>query len=341
MKRIWKILGLALAVFVTTGCGGALTGSAHPEVTLSAWTAYWDMERGLTEYRGLKKRLGSVVYFAASFDANDRLTVPPEVVAARESQRKKGGPKAFLSFVNDVTLKNGQTIEKDTVVLRRVLQSPESTDRHVAEMVALARAGGYDGIELDYERVFKDAPELREKFLDFTYRLSKAAIAENLALRIVLEPSAPFDAGFCRGPEYVVMLYNLYGTHSGPGPKADRVFIEKTLDKMNALPESRAVAFSTGGCRWEKQGLLGQTGKGKFIDQAEAEALRDKYRATAKRDADSAVLSFDYEAEGKAYTVWYADSETLNAWITVAANRGIKGVSLWRLGGNTGITDVK
>ncbi len=342
MKRaIAKILGLALAVFVTTGCGGALTSSAHPEVALSAWTAYWDMESGLGEYRGMKNRLDGLVYFAASFDAEDHLTVPPEVAAAREALRKKGGPRAYLSFVNDVTLKNGQTIEKDTVVLRRVLQSSEHMDRHIAEMIALARAGGYDGIELDYERVFKDAPEFRAQFLDFTYRLSRAAIAENLKLRIVLEPSAPFDAGFCRGPEYVVMFYNLYGTHSGPGPKADRAFIEKTADRMKALPENRSAAFSTGGCRWEKEGLLGQAKKGKFIDQREAEALRDKYRATAKRDEASAALYFDYEAEGRSYTVWYADSETLSAWISAAANRGVKGVSLWRLGGNTGITDVK
>ena len=38
----------------------------------------------------------------------------------------------------------------------------------------------------------------------------------------------PMDAPYSVGPEYMVMLYNLYGLHSGPGPKADGPFIEKT-----------------------------------------------------------------------------------------------------------------
>ena len=56
---------------------------------------------------------------------------------------------------------------------------------------------------------------------------------------------------------------------------------------------------------------------------------------------DDRSMVFKYEDGGRHYTVWYADSETLNAWITVAAERGIDNISLWRLGSNTDIEKVR
>ena len=339
--QFFKACCIAAAIFVTTGCAGPIKSSAHSEVALSAWTAYWDMKSGLQEYDGMKDRLTSVSYFAAYFNAEDHLILPPEVRAARENNRRRSGPQAYLTIVNDWEKSPGMAAEKDLAVLRRVLADDAAMDRHIAEIINLAKNGAYDGVEIDYERVWKDA-QLAPRFLDFTYRLYRAALSAGLKLRIVLEPSAPFDAAFCRGPQYVVMLYNLYGTHSGPGPKADGPFIRKTLQAMTALPENRAAAFATGGCQWEHGGLLGLDIVSKrFMDEKEAVALQEKYQVKAQRDPESAGLFFDYEKEGRRYTVWYADSETLNAWISLAAGQGIGQISLWRLGGNTDMLQVR
>lgn len=32
------------------------------------------------------------------------------------------------------------------------------------------------------------------------------------------------------------MCYNLFGTHSGPGPKADRAFLEQMVARMSNIP---------------------------------------------------------------------------------------------------------
>lgn len=338
MEKILRTLGLSLVILMTTGCGTALQSGAHPEVALSAWAAYWDMESGMAEYGIMRGRLRGLSYFAASFDAQDRLIVPPTVSEARQAALKKDDKRpAYLTIVNDAVGPKGTVLDKDTAVLRRVLADTEAIDRHVAEIVSLGKEGHYDGIELDYERIWKDAPDIVPQFMDFTYRLSKAAIQAGLKLRIILEPSTPFDAGFCRGPEYVVMMYNLYGLHSGPGPKADGPFIEKIVKRMAALPDKRAVALATGGCLWEAASGKAQ----RFLSQREAVELRERYQAKETRDADSAALTFRYREDGKSYVVWYADNETLNAWITLAARQGIPAVSLWRLGGNTDIDKVR
>ena len=89
MEKILRTLGLSLAILVTTGCGTALQSGAHPEVALSAWAAYWDMESGMAEYAAMRGRLRSLSYFAASFDAQDRLVVPDAVAKARQAALKK------------------------------------------------------------------------------------------------------------------------------------------------------------------------------------------------------------------------------------------------------------
>ena len=338
--RSGMICLLFLLCVLMGGCVEAepLRSAQHPPVHLTAWHSYWDMEGGSQDHAALRKKLDAISYFAVSYDENDTLYVPEEVRAMVEEYKRKK-LDTYLTFTNDIIEKRRS--EKDRELLWRLLGDDAAMDRTVEGIVALAASFGVHGVELDYENFAKDE-KLLQRYLVFTYRLSMACVQNNLKLRIVLEPSVPFDAGFAKGPEYVVMLYNLHGKHSGPGAKADRAFIEKTLAKMEALPEKRAVALATGGCLWQDYGLFGlKTGERSFITEREAVALANQHHAVPERDEESAALHFTFEADGHETEVWYADSETLNAWITLAANHGIASVSIWRLGGNVDIGQLR
>lgn len=340
-SRYLGILVLLAGINLSAGCAGAapIASGDHPEVRLSAWTAYWDDQAGQQEYKQLHRKLASVSCFAASYDSNDQLVVPDET--RQQVKLMSGKNKTYLTVVNDSQDKKGRTVEKDKELLKRLLADDDAMDHQVESILAMAADLNCKGVELDYEAFWKDA-KLRSSYLQFTYRLSLACEQAGVPLRIVLEPSAPMDAGFCKGPTYVVMLYNLYGKHSGPGPKADGSFIQKTIKKMEALPGDKAVAIATGGCLWEDYGLLGlKSGRRQFLSQAEAVALRKKHKAVETRDPESADLHYSFDDNGKKTEVWYADAETLNAWITVAADAGVTDVSIWRLGGNEDIRDIR
>lgn len=335
-KRSLVALSAAMS-FCFSGCAAEpLVSGPHEPARLSAWIAEWDAPAGIEEYRHLHRRLDSVSCFAVSFDSDDRPVISDEL---KEIRKKIEGRKTFLTIVNDWQGNDGKGVEKDTKLLKRLLADDGAIERHVASLVKVARDMKCDGLELDYEGFWKDE-SLVAPYMTLTYRLSRACIKAGLELRIVLEPSADFSAGFAKGPTYVVMFYNLYGKHSGPDPKADGPFIEKTVKKMEPLPGDKAAAFATGGCLWENPGWFdGKAGATRFISEAKAEELRRKQNATAQRDA-SGVLYFDYEEKGRHYVVWYSDSETINAWITKAAAEGLRDISLWRLGGNTDIGGV-
>ena len=341
MTKTIKTIALATCFILAAGCSGnfplSVKANDPKPSKYSAWITYWDAKNGEKELLQIKSKIDNLSYFAAYFGENDKLIVPKNIKQLKKNfDKKRLKQKSYLTFVNDVKLPNDQILLKDIDLLRRLFATDESIYKHIESIIKIAKEASYDGIEIDYERIWVDE-NVGIKFSVFINILAQECIKNNLALRVVLEPGIPFEKNiFANGPEYVVMMYNLYGTHSGPGPKADRSFIKRVIDKMQWLPEEKAVAFSNGGCIW------GTDGSKKFITQEEAEALAEKYKPEIEIDTESAAKYFQYNGEnGYLYTVWYADSQTINFWIATARANGISNVSIWRLGGNVKIEELK
>lgn len=302
------------------------------DVENSTWIAYWDLENAKEEINELKNNLDSIYYFAAYFDGNDKLYLPQEIIKTFSDIKVSFKDEEFnhyLSFVNDIKYENKSSSLKDTELLYRLLENEESRRNHIEGIIKLTKEYGFDGIEIDYERIRKDM-QLWDKFLIFCDELYKRADNENLKLRITLESSTPFDKlSFPKGPAYSVMCYNLYGSHSGAGPKADIDFLKKILENMSYLSGRKELAIATGGFDW--------TGDKKAISITEEKAieLQNEYKTNYKRDLSSKAVYFDYvDNNGVSHTVYYADNETLSHWISIINESNKYGIALWKLGGN-------
>ncbi len=338
--RTIKAVMILTSVFVILGCNFSplsVNVVASEPARLSTWLAYWDLDAGHKDLTKLGDGLDKLFFFGAYFDRNDRVIIPPELSGRYGELRKsKGKYVSYLTFINDRQSPDGQIIMKDTEVLRRLFADEAALEKHIDEIVALTLKGGYDGLEIDYEKIWSDE-YLGQTFVHFVNRLYIKTLKTNLKMRVVLEPGTPFaTAGFINGPEYVVMLYNLYGLHSKPGPKANKDFIQKTIARMAPLPGEKAVALATGGCFW------GSNGKKGLLTEVEAKTIAKINDAVERRDEDSQCVVFDYQDKhGVTYEVWYADAKTLKFWISVAQAKGVNNISLWRLGGNVDINKVK
>jgi spore germination protein YaaH len=334
-----KILLALLAIFLLTGCydgrWGKVRAAEQTRDRLSAWLVFWDLEKGAAELKHYTKKFDEVCYFGAYFKNDGTLMLPRELEQANRPAQKREGQTVYLNIVNDRLLPNGGKEFKTTEFLGRLLQDVASRREHIRAIVALAQKERYDGVEIDYERIWKD-DTTKNVFLPFVRELYEEAGSKNLKLRVVLEPGAPYDdVKWPEGPKYVVMFYNLFGTHSGPGPKADKKFIQKTLSKMAALPEPKSVAFATGGCLWSSKG------EKRFITESEAERLLAESKAPQKRDEVSGVVFFKYRKGISVYEVWYADAATLDYWTKLAEESGVRDIALWRLGGNNSLAAFK
>ncbi len=327
---VWTLCALLLAAPMV-GCaeGGAVSA---PEQGIATWVTYWDPPAALEEALPLAGRMERLVYFAAYFDAEDTPFVPAELYDFYDRTQAlfpDAMPRRSLSVVNDLLLADGGSSLKDTKLLWRLFDSAQSMRSHAEDLISLARFDGFDGIEIDYEALGKDMA-LWERFTVFLQEMYGQAQAAGLHLRVMLEPGAPIASlDFPAGPDYVMMCYNLYGSHGGPGPKANDAFLNQMVDKMSTLPGVKRFALATGGFDWSR-------GSTKALTQQTAEDMAATYGAMPQRDGDSGAMHFDYQdAQGADHTVWYADGETLARWRGIIDGFGAGyGVDIWRLGGN-------
>lgn len=301
-----------------------------PSKPQGSWVVYWNFDEGLKEAD--KFALNTVVVFAASFDENGSIVMPQELDFFKilKLQAKHPLQKLYLSFVNDVRLANGKLVAKDVNLLHKILKNEVSMTHYADEIVATAKQYKMQGIELDFENIWKEEALLK-KFALFSKIVYNRTQEEGLGLRIVLEPKTMPNADlFKLDAEYVVMFYNLYGPHSGAGPKADKRFINKTLKQMDSLGGPKAVktaAFAGGGFKWVRKN------RAKSLTQVGAEALAKQHKAFVDRDRSGAQYFYFDEKDNRA-CVYYGDKKTFDYWASLAKAQGISRYDLWCLGGN-------
>lgn len=286
MRKLLCLIALGIGIF---------NNPIPVDASTHAWVVDWD-NSSYIEYKKNKSHYSGVSNFAVSFNEDLSMAIP----------RKIESKHAYLSFVNDST-----KIAKSQELLEVLLKDDGSMDNLIFNMIEASK--DYYGIELDFEGFWKNEV-LTKQYMRFTYRLYRQCLKNNLKLRIVLEPSFT-KQDFIKGPEYVVMAYNLYGKHSGPGPKANYEFIDKLIEKSKILPDA-SFAIANGGCLWGEKPMYLTYNQIQNLEPTNI--IRDK----------SDVLVADTK-QGK---VWYADEVTIENWTKYINNKGYN-VSIWRLGG--------
>ncbi len=343
MKKRFKKQTIVLAVCLSAigtllgGCDilGSTSDSwksveaAEQPMEKTAWVTDWQWMDGSADLQGMTNGLTSVQMFAAYFDEADQLLFTdmfkeglPKV---QEISRKSSLVHVDLTIVNDQKRKNGTDSQKDPAIVTRLMATPQSRTKHIDQIMEAVTTYQFHGVEIDYERV---ADKDWQNMLLFIQELHKRLQAKEKTLRVVLEPRTPIETlALPKGPVYVMMAYNLYGTSTGPGPKADRAFIKELATRMKAVPGEKVIAIASGGFDW--------TASGKAVQVTEQQAvyLAKVNMAQPQRDEASGSLYFQYVDEQKQkHTVWYADETTLQTWSQVIASEGYHKLALWRLG---------
>ncbi|WP_019638198.1 glycosyl hydrolase family 18 protein [Paenibacillus fonticola] len=300
-----------------------------PEVDLSAWIVDWKWESGLADFQQIAGNLSRLQMFAVYFDSKDRLYFTEDFQKGLprifETARKENMPYVDLTVVNDRWNEDGTAVQKDPAIVSRIMATKESRAQHIKEIMNAVNKYDFDGVEIDYEKIGEAD---WENVCIFYKELYQQLQAKEKSLRVILEPRTPIERlRLPEGPVYVMMAYNLFGNHSGPGPKADHAFIAKLASRMEQLPGENAIALSVGGFDWADSGQV------KSLTEKQAVELLQQSKAEPKRDAASGCLYFTYkDSSGEKHTVWYADAETITQWIDVAGQSGYYNFVLWRLG---------
>ena len=291
----------------------------------SSWIVYWDnnVEEVVSKLDG-----EDLILFACYFDDKGELFIPEKLVQMKENIKDYTKGKKYLAFVNDIQYEDGTSKQKDTLLLEKILEDEASMTSYIDTILNIVDEWECDGVEIDFEKI--EAGGLWDKYVNFLNLLVQKANKQEKDVRVVLASSAPInEINLPEGASYVVMCYNLFGYHSGPGPKADKSFLNQVAQRFSTL-QAVEFALANGGFEWNLEGKVCRS-----LKEQEINALIKAYDIKPNRDEESKALFFDYEDEKDHYTIWYADSETLMAWKEILQSSYIDPVkiSLWRMEG--------
>ncbi len=288
-----------------------------------AWLTYWDMDGALEEAEQFENSLDEVICFEAFFDEDGNAVLPVGTESLLLSLER---PNVYLSLVNDVETAEGKNILKSKEFLQTHLRDEAAQSAHIDEILKLVDTCQLTGLEIDYEGFKKDTG-LWAQFAVFLTRIHAILSREGISLRVVLECDAPLYCMLPEGPEYICMCYNLYGYHSGPGPKADLSFLSEVGANWQRVPGKVRMAFSAGGFLWRSGKVVRE------LRERDAAVLLEESGVVPERDMDSGAMAAEIPGEDGG-TLWYADGTTLVCWRQHLEGMGYRHFDLFRLSGN-------
>ena len=221
-------------------------------------------------------------------------------------------------------------------VVAAILADPVASERHRRLLVDLAREHDWDGVEIDYGNL---PPTAGPSFVEFLGRLRDQLHDEGRDL-IVTVPARVSDE---ERAEALAYSYQALGnvsdqlrlrTHfhawegSAPGPVAPLSWLQDVVAyAVERVPrEKLMLGLATYGFDWGPD-------RGVELQTADALALASELGVRPQWNAAAAAHTFSYVEDGVEHTVWFEDSRSVEQKYALAEREGLRGVAIWRLGG--------
>lgn len=365
--RQYAILGgliaLALAVF---GIGLLLSGDddtaaplpPKPNIPLDAWAPYWTLDSSVADapLRVPSMREISPFWYAAT--GVDSITID-----------ENADTEATAAFMDAITQTDAAIVPSIVDALpagemAAIIADPDTRTAHVDALVAFAEAGGYDGLDLDYEQfAFSDGRDTwattRPNWVAFVRQLSERLDDDGRTLTVSIPPvydaEQTADSGFwvydhgAIAP-YVdrirVMAYDF--SFDEPGPIAPLAFVERSINgvvEATGDPEKVVLGLAAYGRNWPVS-VAGECPEGEEIpgitsvNNRTVDELIERRSAEPVFSAATGEWSFGYELEITDGTttcvqtrqVHYVDADGVRLRMDMAREARLDGVALWAFG---------
>ena len=227
----------------------------------------------------------------------------------------------------------------DGELVAGILSDPQAAGRHRELIVDAVMAHDWAGIDVDYGDL---PPTAGSAFVDFLSALRDDLHRHGKELSITV-PARVDDEERSEALGYSYQLlggiadqlrvrahYHAWDV-SEPGPVAPLAWVEDVVSyAVQRVPREKLVlGLATYGYDWAG-------GPGVELQAEDAIALARSVGASPRWDRDAAAHTFTYARDGEQHTVWYEDARSAEAKVAVALRERLRGVTVWRLGGEDG-----
>jgi len=217
---------------------------------------------------------------------------------------------------------NGETVH-------HIFHDPVKRAKFIDEIIAIVKRNKFAGVNVDFEELKEESDEY---FISFMKELSEKFHDSGL---IVSMDVSPFNDDYnlkelSKYNDYMfLMAYDQYPEDGEPGPICTQKWIEAAVDDaIKKIPaEKMILCLATYGWDWPKGGIAKERTYEELLSIAADE------NATVDFDNDTYNLTYKYhDDEGREHTVYFTDAATNFNTLRFAAEYGLGGTALWRLG---------
>ncbi|GID31587.1 glycosyl hydrolase family 18 protein [Paractinoplanes brasiliensis] len=329
---------LLLVVAALVAADGARADSA-PRRLVNGWLPYWTTTASLASVTANADLWGEASPFW--YRATGAATISPQPGA---------GDRTVVDALRSRGVKVVPTVTEslNAPAMAALLAAPAQRAAHVAALVSLVTANGYDGIDLDYETMNSggtatDKAAVRSGFVTLLRELGPALDAQGGLLSVTVGPRtraddpswAVFDyAGI--GPSvdrFRIMTYDRHWRGGPPGAVAPLPWVNTVLTyAVTAVARGKIeIGVPLYGYDWPADPAQPDGyGIATSANYQQAEALRTQYAAARQWSATDAAPYFTYtDPTGVRHVVWYNDAEATRAKMTLIEKYSVRGLAFW------------
>jgi cellulose synthase/poly-beta-1,6-N-acetylglucosamine synthase-like glycosyltransferase/spore germination protein YaaH/peptidoglycan/xylan/chitin deacetylase (PgdA/CDA1 family) len=213
--------------------------------------------------------------------------------------------------------------------LHRILNDPSKKARLIDDVVRIIQTNHFAGVNVDFEEITEQTDE---PFINFMKDLYEKMHPLGL---LVTQDIAAFNNDYdakrlSAFNDYLfLMAYDQFSEGSAPGTISGQKWIEAALDNIGKnVPADKIVLCIAGyGYDWPKDA------KAETVSYEEALSIAADKKVKIYFNNDTYNLNYNYVGdEGVPHTVYFTDAATNFNTMRFAADYGVAGVSLWRLG---------
>jgi spore germination protein YaaH len=227
-----------------------------------------------------------------------------------------------------------------------IFNTPAKRQAHVAAIVKLVTDNGFDGIDVDYEKMaYTTNPvvgqRLRNGFTTFARELCGQLRGMHKRCTITVMAKTADGHTLSGIDRWVwdyatlgriasrvrVMAYDQHGPWGSPGPIADVSWVEDVVAYATSeiAPSKVELGVPLYGYNWSSKGTTS-------VQWDQASALRVAHNAPLVFDAASQSPMFTYRAGGIKHTVWFENARSLQAKVAVANRYHVGTIGFWYVG---------
>lgn len=358
-RKFLRLAGLTGAGMLLTACG--VTPAVTPSPTRNLTTAETDLQpaprfaiQTLGYYTGSPESYQAVVDFA------DYLSIVSADVYAVQFDGSIAGADEFdvLSFNRQrgiktyacvTTYNSDPAVDEFDANLAHAAVVTHKDDT-VANLVALARERGYDGVNIDFENLaYSDnIDDDRADFNAFIHDLAERLHAEGLKL-IVCVPGKtednpedtwgyPLDLAYlgAQADMLQLMTYDEHGPWGEPGPVSGVDWVEACLRFSTGLvdPSRLLIGLPAYGYDWDLTASDPQNGiySAEYVSWRDIPAIESQLGVTSNWDAPSQSPYLYYTRDGHEHVLWYEVPMSIAYKLDLIAQFQLAGLSVWALG---------